>query len=359
MGSAVELVHAVVNWRHNITNQFYRETALSGQVKELKKGDILFRENDPSDCLYVIKKGRIAVTKAKGSGEIELAELGAGEMIGEMAFFDNAPRSAGGRAKTDSVVIVLPFSALYAQFKNFPEWLKAMVKTINTKLRDANKKIKNLEQLSKEEPTMFSSHMITRLCAIISLVGFKAGEKTEGLAEGEVEINYFMLRNYCIQIFQAPTTKLDKMMEALQGFQIMTVEEIGEGRKKVVIKKLKFLGDFVDWYNEYLFKDESKRITIEEKDMPALKALNFYGSKLEPDAKGEVEVNLTEVQNHSMEHLGFLVDVNATDQLAQKGLVQDKQSGEGGVLTQRFVLADVKRILPYWEMVFALLKVPS
>ena len=46
---------------------------MAGQVKELKKGDILFRENDPSDCLYVIKKGRIAVTKAKGSGEIELA----------------------------------------------------------------------------------------------------------------------------------------------------------------------------------------------------------------------------------------------------------------------------------------------
>ena len=60
-----------------------------------------------------------------------------------------------------------------------------------------------------------------------------------------------------------------------------------------------------------------------------------------------------------MEDLGFLVDVNATDSLAQKGLVMDKQSGEGGVLTQKFVLADIQRVLPFWEMVFALLKVPS
>jgi CRP-like cAMP-binding protein len=330
---------------------------LAGQVKELKKNDILFRENDPSDCLYVIKKGRISVTKAKGSGEIELAELGPGEMIGEMAFFDNSPRSAGGKAKTDAVVIVLPFSALYAQFKNFPEWLKAMVKTINTKLRDANKKIKNLEQLSKEETTVFSTHMITKLCAIISLIGYKAGEKTEN--EGEIEVPYNMLRNYCIQVFQAPTNKLDKMMEALQGFQIMKVEDVGEGRKKVTIQKLQFLGEFVDWYNEYLFKDESKRVSIEEKELPALKALKFYGSKLTPDDKGEVEVNLTDIQNHSMQDLGFLVDVNATDSLAKKGLIQDKQSGEGGILTQKFKLAEIQKIVPYWELVFALLKVPS
>jgi hypothetical protein len=38
--------------------------------------------------------------------------------------------------------------------------------------------------------------------------------------------------------------------------------------------------------------------------------------------------------------------------------VQDKQSGEGGVLTQKFVLSEVTTILPYWELVFALLRVP-
>lgn len=330
---------------------------MAGQVKELTKGDILFREGDASDALYVIKKGRISVTKVKGSGEIELAELTAGEMIGEMAFFDNKPRSAGARAKSDSVVIVLPFSSLYAQFKTFPEWLKAMVKTINAKLRDANAKIKNLEQLSAQETTVFNSHMITRLCAIIALIGYKCGEKNP---EGEgMLIPYYTLRNYCIQVFQQPTSKMDKMMEALQGFGIMKVEDVGEGRKKVTILKHAFLADFVDWYNEYLFKDESKRITIEEKELPALKALLFYGGKATPNDKGEVQVSLTEIQNNSMKDLGQLINVNSTDSLAEKGLVQDKQSGEGGVLSQKFVLKDVQRVTPFWELVHALLKIPA
>lgn len=327
---------------------------MAGQIKELKKGDLLFREGDPSDAMYVIKKGRIAITKTKGSGEVELAELGPGEMLGEMAFFDNKPRSAGARSKADSTVIMLPFSSLYAQFKTFPEWLKAMVKNVNGKLRDANAKIKNLERESAPETTAFQPHMITRLCGIISLIGFKCGEK-----EGDgLVIPYYTLRNYCIQIFQAPTTKLDKMMEALQGMQIMKVEDLGEGRKKVTILKHDFLSKFVDWYNEYLFKDEGKRITITEKELPGLKALAFYGQKQTPNEKGEVVVSLTDVQNNSMKDLGMLINVNATDTLAEKGLVQDKQSGEGGVLTQKFVLKDINTILPYWELIFALLKVP-
>ncbi len=328
---------------------------MSGQLKEFKKGDLLFREGDPSDSMYVIKKGRISITKAKGAGEVELADLGPGEMLGEMAFFDNKPRSAGARAKQDSTVIILPFSALYAQFKTFPEWLKAMVKNINGKLRDANAKIKNLERESHSDATAFTPYLVTRLCAIIALVTYKCGEK-EGDA---LLIPYTTLRNYCIQIFQTPTNKLDKMMEALQGLGLMKVEDIGEGRKKVTVLKHEQLARFVDYYNDYLFKDESKRITLVEKEMPALKALLFYGRKVLANDKGVVEINLTEMQNNSMKDLGYLVGVNDTDSLVEKKLVQDKQSGNGGILTQKYVLKDVEILQPYWEIIFALSKIPG
>ncbi len=71
---------------------------MAGGIRKLAKNEILFREGDPSDAMYVIKSGRIAITKAKGSGEIILAEKVGGEMLGEMAFFDSKPRSAGAKA---------------------------------------------------------------------------------------------------------------------------------------------------------------------------------------------------------------------------------------------------------------------
>lgn len=324
-------------------------------IKTLQKGEILFREGDPSDAMYVIKKGRIAITKAKGESEIILAELVPGEMLGEMAFFDNRPRSAGAKAAVDSEVIALPFKALHAQFKTFPEWLKAMVKTVNSHLRNANQRIKNLESTQSDSTNMFPPHMITRLTAIISLVGFKCGEQDE---EGMV-IPYNTLRNYCIQIFQAPTNKLDKIMEMYMGMGFMKVEDLGEGKKKITVLNHKLLSDFTDWYNKYLFTEESKRITVEEKEVDIIRALVFYGKQQEPDDKGEVTVNLTEVQNNSMKDLGKVIDVGMPEGLAEKGLIQEKQSGDGGIVTTKFSLKNLEEVLPFWDIVYTLKKVPG
>jgi CRP-like cAMP-binding protein len=328
---------------------------MSGGVRKLNKGEILFREGDPSDAMYVIKTGRIAITKAKGSGEIILAEKAGGEMLGEMAFFDNKPRSAGAKALVEAEVIALPFTSLHAQFKTFPEWLKAMVKTINGQLREANTRIKNLESVSSDADEMFPPHMVTRLCAIISLIGFKCGEK----AENGLVIPYSLLREYTIQIFQAPTNKMDKMMEVLQALQIMKVEELGEGRKRVTILNHKTLTDFTDWYNKYLFTEASKRVTVEEKELPTLRALAFYGKKQTPDDKGVVKVSLTDMQNNSMRDLNALFSVNDADTFVERGLVQEKQSEAGGVLTMKFRQVDIENQLPFWEIVYTLKKVPG
>lgn len=327
---------------------------MAGGVRQLKRGEILFREGDPSDAMYVIKKGSIAITKAKGSSEIILAELRPGEMLGEMAFFDNKPRSAGAKANADSEVITLPFSALHAQFKTFPEWLKAMVKTVNSHLRNANQTIKNLQSATGDDKEMFPPHTITCLCAIISLIGFKSGEKNE---EGLV-IPSSVIRNYTIQIFKQPTYKMDRMMETLAAMSYMKIEELGEGRRKITILKHDELTDFVDWYNDYLFKEESKRITVEEKELPCLRALLFYGNKLEKDDKGRVVVNLTEIQNNSMKDLSQVVDVNAPNSLIEKGLCEDKQTKEGS-LTMAFNIDELNRITPHWSLVYNLLKVPA
>lgn len=324
-------------------------------VRKLQKGDILFREGDPSDAMYVIKTGRIAITKAKGSGEIILAEKKNGEMLGEMAFFDQKPRSAGAKAILDTEVIQLPFSSLHAQFKTFPEWLKAMVRTVNGQLRDANVRIKNLESASTDNEEMFPPHMITRLCAIISLIGFKNCEKTEG----GLVISYNMLRDYCIQIFQAPTNKLDKIMEVLQALKVMKIEDLGEGKKRVTILNHKLLTDFTDWYNKYLFTEESKRVTVAEKELPVMRALAFYGKQQTPDADGFVKVSLTDMQNNSMRDLNALFSVNDADCLVEKNLVQEKASEAGGVLTMKFKLADVESVLPFWEIIYTLKKVPG
>ncbi len=317
--------------------------------KTLKKGDILFKENDTSESMYVIKSGKIAITKAKGMSEIVLAELGPGDMLGEMAFFDNKPRSAGARAASDSVVIELPFAALNAQFKTFPEWLKAVVRTVNNHLRNANMKIKNLERSSEEDTLFFTPHLVSRLSAILGLVAARYGEKTP---EGHTLIPPNRLRNYTIQVFQAPTAKMTKLQEVLQGLGHFKIEEIGEGRQKLTIFNVDFILAFTDWYNDWIFKAEDKKVTIEEKEMKALRALIFYGKKTEPDAKGIVKVNLTQMQNDSMKDLGYLFSPDDVNSFAEKKLTSEKMSGDGGLFLT-YNRKEIEDIFPMWELVHA------
>lgn len=321
--------------------------------KKLEKGQLLFREGDPSDSMYVVKKGKISITKTKGDSEVELASIGPGQMFGEMAFFDRKPRSANARAISDSEIIPLPFASLEGHFKTLPEWLKSMIKTINEHLREANKKIKILEKAQGADAKVFPPHTITKMSAIIGLIAERYGEKEEG---GGIVVSQNLLRNYTIQVFQEPTQKMERFMNILQGYGIMKIEDLGEGKKKITVLKHDFLMGFVEFYNDWLFKEESKRVFVEEKDLPILKALIFYGKKNQPDPKtGKIKVNITQVQNDSMKDLGQLISINDYSGIIEKGLVGEKSSEKDGVSVS-IDLAMLEKIHPYWELIYLIEK---
>ncbi len=331
-------------------NDFIVGGNVSAVQRKLEKGEVLFRENDPSDACYVVKTGKVVITKAKGNSEIELAALGPGQMFGEMAFFDGQPRSATAKAGQDSTVIALPFSSLNAQFDTFPQWLKAMVKTINDHLREANKRIKNLEQAQKGDAKMFPPHIITRLCAIIALIAHRYGEKVEQA----VVVPAGLLRNFTIQVFGEPTHKMQKMMDILCGLQLMKVEDLGEGKTRVSVLNLQLLNDFVDFYNTWLFTDEKKRIKIEKDEIKLLRALAFYGAKTTAKDRGGLpKVNLNQIQNESMKDLGYLVQVSAWNTLTEKGLMTERMQEADGQ-SAGIKLDEIQRILPFWDIIYAI-----
>jgi CRP-like cAMP-binding protein len=71
-------------------------------------GKDLFREGDAGDGLYLVVSGEINVIKLGAGGEIVLAKMGPGAVLGEMSLITTDARSATGRATTDAVVLHLP-----------------------------------------------------------------------------------------------------------------------------------------------------------------------------------------------------------------------------------------------------------
>lgn len=78
------------------------------ELVRYKKGDVIFSEKDSGEELYIIKTGSVSVRISVQDGtEKEISVLKSGEFFGEMAIFDNEPRSATCLANEDSELLRL------------------------------------------------------------------------------------------------------------------------------------------------------------------------------------------------------------------------------------------------------------
>ncbi|MBN1413215.1 MAG: cyclic nucleotide-binding domain-containing protein [Spirochaetales bacterium] len=77
-----------------------------GKKKEIARGDVLIRQNERTDNIYIILDGIFEVLI--GKNERKITDLTCGEIIGEMSFVDSAPTSATVKAAGESVVFVIP-----------------------------------------------------------------------------------------------------------------------------------------------------------------------------------------------------------------------------------------------------------
>lgn len=100
---------------------------------EAKSDEILFREGDEGDRLFVIKSGRVGITVEVSGGEpFEVASFGPGECFGEMTLFDNAPRSATCTAREFTSFYTLDVSDFDRLIRTHPSIaIKVMYRMLN------------------------------------------------------------------------------------------------------------------------------------------------------------------------------------------------------------------------------------
>lgn len=75
--------------------------------RTLRAGETLFHEHDPGSSAYLIESGMIRIIVGHDDGAMTLADLGPGDLVGEMAMIDDAPRSATAIAVEESVLLVI------------------------------------------------------------------------------------------------------------------------------------------------------------------------------------------------------------------------------------------------------------
>ena len=81
--------------------------------RSLRRGQVLLREGDSGDEMFLVRSGSLVISKGvTGRVEQVLARVGPGDFFGEMALFDRSPRSATIQADSDTMLLVLDRAAL-------------------------------------------------------------------------------------------------------------------------------------------------------------------------------------------------------------------------------------------------------
>jgi len=111
------------------------------------KDDLIFREGDPGDKLYIILDGKVRITKnIPGAGEEALAILEKGDFFGEMALIDNESRSADAKAHINGTTVLtisrqVLNEILSVDIESAYQFLSILCRILTQRLREINLKI--------------------------------------------------------------------------------------------------------------------------------------------------------------------------------------------------------------------------
>jgi CRP-like cAMP-binding protein len=122
-------------------------SALRASMSETKirRGEVLFREGDSGDRLFVVTVGKVKLGRSSSDGrENLLAILGPGQMFGELSLFDPGPRSATVTAVTDVSMLVLSHEEMVRWVSGRPEVSRGLLSQLAARLRKANDVVADL-----------------------------------------------------------------------------------------------------------------------------------------------------------------------------------------------------------------------
>ena len=115
--------------------------ALSEEMAEcrFRAGELIFSQGDVGADVYVVAEGHVNIfLPGEESRRVSLKDLTVREYFGELALFDDKPRSASALATTDILLYRLGRETLWSYLQHRPEAALAILRTMTERLRETN-----------------------------------------------------------------------------------------------------------------------------------------------------------------------------------------------------------------------------
>jgi CRP/FNR family cyclic AMP-dependent transcriptional regulator len=103
--------------------------------------EIIIKQGEQGDCMYVIQEGLVEIVNETDRGEVLLALRGKGEFFGEMAIFERDVRSATVRAVGEARVLTIDKKNLLRRIHEDPSLAFHLLQSLSARLRELSAEV--------------------------------------------------------------------------------------------------------------------------------------------------------------------------------------------------------------------------
>jgi CRP/FNR family transcriptional regulator, cyclic AMP receptor protein len=113
-----------------------KAVAAASRLRSFRRGQVVFTRSDPGDTVIVIVSGRVKVTvRSADGGELTLAVIHPGGMLGELGVIDGGPRSADAETLEECRLLLIPRDTIRDICARVPSAAQALTSSIAATLR--------------------------------------------------------------------------------------------------------------------------------------------------------------------------------------------------------------------------------
>ena len=146
MSSIAEILRGLPYFA-DLPGQLLEKVCDSSEQINIPKGRVIIEEGSDSEEMYVVVEGELAVTKHSGGKDVELGRIGPGDVVGEIALLDQAPRTATVSALTDTHAIRIPVAA-FEDLLSDSRVVRRMFRTVTSRLRGIEDTLRYEERMA-------------------------------------------------------------------------------------------------------------------------------------------------------------------------------------------------------------------
>lgn len=214
---------------------------MAGKNVILKEGQLLFKEGDSSNGMFLVRKGDFDIFMHRDGNDIVLAKVGPGSMIGEMALFDKKSRSASVKATSNAEVTHISDDEFGKLMKQIPRWFVGLMGTLSGRLRQTNERLQKVESMRGR-----AFQGCLRVLHVLSLLWHK-----DGVKDGkEYTLKKAPATEQLKSMFPEEADMLDDVLSVLENNGLIVSKKSSQGMSLVTNNKGN-LARFTDYLQHY------------------------------------------------------------------------------------------------------------